>query len=215
VIDCAAILFDLDGTLADSAEAVSRSWAAWADMHDLDPEKVIRAAQGRRAIDTIRSLVPSSNLMSEVARIEAIELSELASVVPLPGAHDLLSMLADSPWAIVTSGTRKLAEARIAACSFPAPPVLITADDVGRGKPDPEGYIAAAIRLNLDAEDCVVFEDAPAGVTAGQYAGCTVVALTTTHNRTELKSANGIVPNLASVRVQRKDGRLVLSLRSA
>jgi mannitol-1-/sugar-/sorbitol-6-phosphatase len=215
VIDCAAILFDLDGTLADSAEAVSRSWAAWADMHGLDPETVIAAAQGRRAIDTIRSLAPSSNLMSEVARIEAIEMSELESVVPLPGAHDLISMLTDSPWAIVTSGTRKLAEARIAACSFPTPPVLITADDVGRGKPDPEGYIAATIRLNLDPEDCVVFEDAPAGVRAGQLAGCTVIALTTTHRCADLKAANGIVPNLASVRVQRKDGRLVFTLRSS
>jgi mannitol-1-/sugar-/sorbitol-6-phosphatase len=214
VIDCAAILFDLDGTLADSAESVSRSWAAWAEMHSLDPATVIRAAQGRRAIDTIRSLVPAANLMSEVARIEAIELSELASVQPLPGAHDLLSMLAESPWAIVTSGTRQLAEARIAACSFPTPPVLITADDVGRGKPDPEGYIGASIRLNLDAEDCVVFEDAPAGVKAGQHAGCTVIAVTTTHTCTDLKAANGIVPNLAAVRIQRKDGRLVLTLRS-
>jgi mannitol-1-/sugar-/sorbitol-6-phosphatase len=215
VIDCGAILFDLDGTLVDSAEAVTRTWEAWALMHKVSAAEVVTAAQGRRAIDTIRAFAPSSNLMSEVARVEAIELSELMSVRPLPGSYELLSMLATDKWAVVTSGSRKLATARINACAFPFPPVLVTADDVGRGKPDPEGYMSAALRLQVDPDDCVVFEDAPAGVKAGQAAGCTVVALSTTHRPSDLRGADGIIPNLAALRLQRKDGRLVFTLRDS
>jgi mannitol-1-/sugar-/sorbitol-6-phosphatase len=215
MIECGAILFDLDGTLADSAEAVSASWAAWASIHKLNADEVVAAAQGRRSIDTIRTFAPASNLMSEVARIEAIELSELMSVRPLPGSYEILAMLATDKWAVVTSGSRKLATARLEACAFPLPKVLISADDVGRGKPDPEGYLAAALRLDVMPEDCIVFEDAPAGVRAGQDAGCTVIALTTTHRPTDLREADGMVPDLSAVRLQRKDGRIHLTLRAS
>lgn len=213
VIDCGAILFDLDGTLVDSSDAVARTWTTWASIHQLDPNDVFYAARGKRPIDTIRHFAPSSNLMTEVARLEAIEISELDSILALPGAYDIVEMIAADKWAVVSSGSRKLAQARIATCAFPRPPVVIGSEDVGRGKPDPEPYIAATIRLGVAPEDCMVFEDTPAGIQSAKTAGCTVVALTTTHAAADLKAADGMIPNLSAVRVQRKDGRLFLTLR--
>jgi mannitol-1-/sugar-/sorbitol-6-phosphatase len=214
MLECGAILFDLDGTLTDSTATVERTWRVWANLHHLDGDTVATAAHGRRVIDTVRELAPNSNLMSELARLEAIELSELDSLRPLPGAYDILAMVEKDPWAIVTSGSRRLATARLVACGFPTPTVMVTADDVGRGKPDPEGYIAAAIRLDVATSDCVVFEDAPAGVAAGRTAGCTVIGLTTTHSAKDMTKAHGLVRSLADVRVQRKDHRLHLTVRS-
>lgn len=217
MIECGALLFDLDGTLVDSTEVVERTWRAWAEMHGFDPLVVIAAAHGRRAMDTVREFVPNGDLLSEVARLEAIELSELGAVRLLPGSSEILSMLLANQWAVVTSGTRRLAFGRLEVCDLPRPNVLIGAEDVGRGKPDPEGYLAAALRLNRHPSDCIAFEDAPAGLKAASAAGCTVIGLTTTHRADQLADAptNGLVPSLASVRLARKDGRLHLSLRRA
>jgi mannitol-1-/sugar-/sorbitol-6-phosphatase len=214
-MDCGALLFDLDGTLVDSTAVVQRTWAAWSSMHGFDPTKVLAAAQGRRAMDTVRQFVPAGDLLGEVARLEAIELSELDAVVALPGARDTLAMLTDQQWAVVTSGSRRLAFGRLEACHLPRPSVLIGAEDVGRGKPDPEGYLAAAMRLSIEPNDCIAFEDAPAGLLAAGMAGCTVVGLTTTHRADQLTGSftHGLVPSLASIRVARKDDRLHLTLR--
>ena len=214
MIDCAALLFDLDGTLVDSTIVVERTWRAWAELHGLDPALVLSTVQhGRRAMDSVRELVPDAEHIAEVQRLEAIELSELAALSALPGALAMLGMLLPKQWAVVTSGGRKLARARLEACELPVPQVLVAADDVSRGKPDPEGYIAAALRLAVDPTDCIVFEDSPAGVEAGRLAGCTVIGLTTTHHHDELTKANGLVPNLAHVRVGRKNGRLHIGLK--
>jgi mannitol-1-/sugar-/sorbitol-6-phosphatase len=215
VIDCGALLFDLDGTLVDSTAVVERTWTAWSSMHGFDPSKVLAAAHGRRTLDTVRDFVPAGDLLSEVARLEAIELSELDAVIALPGARDTLAMLTDSQWAVVTSGSRRLAFGRMEACHLPRPSVLIGAEDVGRGKPDPEGYIAAALRLGIETSDCIAFEDAPAGLQAASLAGCTVVCLTTTHRAEQFAGSryNGLVPSLAAIRIARKDHRIHLTLR--
>lgn len=217
MIDCGALLFDLDGTLVDSTAVVERTWTAWSSMHGFDPTKVIAAAHGRRALDTVRDFVPAGDLLSEVARLEAIELSELDAVIALPGARDTLAMLTDSQWAVVTSGSRRLAFGRLEACHLPRPSVLIGAEDVGRGKPDPEGYIAAALRLGIETSDCIAFEDAPAGLQAAGLAGCTVVGLTTTHRADQFGGSryDGLVPSLAAIRIARKDHRIHLTLRDS
>lgn len=215
MIDCAALLFNLDGTLIDATAVLERTWKAWAEMHSLDPQTVVAKFRGMRARDAILQLVPSAELLAEVQRLEAIELSELAAVHPLPGAAAMLAMLLPSQWAVVTSGARRLAQARLEACGLPVPDVLVSVEDVSRIKPDPEGFIAAAIRLNVDPADCIVFEDSPDGVQAGRHAGCTVVALTTTHQPADLDRADGLVKDLSSVRVGRKNGRLHISLKGA
>jgi mannitol-1-/sugar-/sorbitol-6-phosphatase len=213
MLDCGALLFDLDGTLVDSTRTVERTWSIWAAMHDLNPLVVLNAAQGRRVIDTVREFLPDGNHYSEVTRLEAIELSEVDNVIALPGTTEALSMLGDNQWAVVTSGSRKLALGRLDAAFLPRPRVLISAEEVGRGKPDPEGYMAAALRIGVSPADCIAFEDAPSGLKAARAAGCTVIAMTTTHRVEQLHGADGIVPNLAWVRLGRKDGRIQLTLR--
>jgi mannitol-1-/sugar-/sorbitol-6-phosphatase len=214
MLDCAAMLFDLDGTLVDSSAVVDRTWTAWSALHGLNSLEVLAAAQGRRALDTVRTFLPKGDLVSEVARLEALEMSEVHHVKALPGAMEALYMLMDHQWAVVTSGTRELAFARLDASGLPRPRVLVGARDVGRGKPDPEGYLSAALRLKVDPTDCIAFEDAPAGVDAAVAAGCTVIGLTTTHRIELMGHAAGIVPSLGAVRIARKDDRLHLLLRS-
>ena len=215
MIDCGAVLFDLDGTLVDSTLAIERTWTAWSTLHGLDPATVVVGGQGRRSIDTVRQFLPEGDILNELARLEAIELSELGNVTALPGARDALAMLDPHQWAVVTSGARKLAFGRLEASSLPRPNVLIGAEDVGRGKPDPEGYIAAALRLSIDPTDCIAFEDAPAGLHAASWAGCTVIGLTTSHRADQMTGVHthGLIPSLASVRLARKDERIHLTLR--
>ena len=169
-----------------------------AEIHNLDAHTTVSKFRSLRTRDAILQLVPSAELLAEVQRLEAIELSELAAVHPLPGAAAMLAMLLPSQWAVVTSGSRRLAQARLKACGLPVPDVVISIEDVSRLKPDPEGFIAAAIRLNVDPADCIVFEDSPDGVQAGRHSGCTVIALTTTHQPAVLDRADGLVKDLGS-----------------
>ncbi len=214
MIDCGALLFDLDGTLVDSAHVLERTWTTWASIHNLNAADVVAFVHGRRAIETVQHFVPGSNLLAEVARVQGIELSELESILPMPGAMETLDVLTPKQWAVVSSGSRALAIARLVAAGLETPPVLITAEDVGRGKPDPEGYLAAALRLGVDPMDCIVLEDSPSGVKAGKLAGCVVIGIASTHRPDELSAADGIVPSLTSIRFGRKDGRVALTLRS-
>ena len=189
-----AFLVDLDGVLVDSILAATRAWTWWASSHGLDPEPFVRA-HGRPSRETIADLAPALNAESEAARVEERETSDTAGVVALPGAAAILG--AGHPIAIVTSGGERLATARLRAAGLPRPEVLVTADSVSRGKPDPEPYLLAARRLGVAPSRCTVFEDAPAGVTAGKAAGMRVVALTTTVRAGELAGADRVIPSLA------------------
>jgi mannitol-1-/sugar-/sorbitol-6-phosphatase len=195
----AAVLFDLDGVLVDSTASVERAWRGWANQQGLPFEHVILHAHGRRTAETIAAVAPHLDAQAEALALEDDEVIRATEIAPLPGAHDLLQQLVGAPWAIVTSGPRRLAGARIEACDFPSPPVLVTGDDVAYGKPHPEGYASAAQSLGVAANDCIVFEDAPAGVEAARAAGAVVVALTTTYDVTELGGADFHVDNLAQV----------------
>jgi sugar-phosphatase len=208
---CAALLCDLDGTLVDSSLVVERSWRVWADEYGLDAAAVIGISYGRRSEDTIAELFASSAERARaLARIDELELADLEGVVPVPGAADLLACLESGPWAVVTSGNRALMTARIKAARLPTPGVLVTADDVTAGKPDPEGYLLAARRLGVDPADCVVLEDAPAGIEAGKAIGARVLAVTVTHPAEALGEADAVVPDLSGVAVRADGDRLTL-----
>jgi sugar-phosphatase len=203
-IECRGILFDLDGVLVDSTPAVARVWAGWAREHGFDPDEVVRQAHGRPSISTIRELLPNGDHAAEDREVERREIADVDGIIPLPGAMELLRALPLEGWAIVTSCTRALAGVRIAAAGLPLPKRLVTSTDVRRGKPDPEPYLTGARILGVDAADCVVIEDAPAGIRAGKAAGARVLALRTTSTDMELQEAgaNWVVNNCADLFVE-------------
>lgn len=188
-IRCRGILFDLDGVLVDSTPAVARVWAGWAREHGFDPEEVVKKAHGRPSIATIRELLPYADHAAEDREVERSEIVDVDGVIPLPGAMELLQALPVGRWAIVTSCTRPLAGVRISAAGLPKPRHLVTSTDVKHGKPDPEPYLKGAQLLGVSASDCIVIEDAPAGIRAGKAAGARVLALRTTATDAELEQA--------------------------
>jgi mannitol-1-/sugar-/sorbitol-6-phosphatase len=188
-----AYLVDLDGVLVDSLGAATRSWEWWASLHGLDPGPFIRA-HGRPSREAIAELAPQLDADAEASVVEEREIGD-TDVVALPGATAMLA--AARPVAIVTSGGRRLAEARLRAAGLQRPEVLVSVDSISRGKPDPEPYLYAAQRLKIPPSRCTVFEDAPAGVAAAKAAGMRVVALTTTVGAEELAGADRIVRDLA------------------
>ncbi|MEV5596278.1 HAD-IA family hydrolase [Streptomyces sp. NPDC052496] len=201
-ISAAALLFDNDGTLVSSIDSVQRCWARWAGEYGITAEDFARVElHGRPAAEIIADLLPAARIPEALARIEQLEVEDVAGgVVALPGTLELLAQLPPERWAVVTSATSRLAEARLAEVGI-HPKTLIAADDITRGKPDPEPFLLAARRLGVDPARCVVFEDAPAGLAAGRAAGMTTVALTTTHRAGEL-SADVLVADLSAVSVQ-------------
>jgi len=188
-IRCRGVLFDLDGVLVDSTPAVARVWTRWAHEHGFDPDEVVKKAHGRPSITTIRELLPKGDHAAEDREMERREIADLDGVDPLPGALELLRALPLQRWAIVTSCTRTLAHVRISAAGLPEPKYLVTSTDVQHGKPDPEPYRKGAQLLGMPAADCIVIEDAPAGIQAGKAAGARVLALRTTASDAELQRA--------------------------
>ena len=213
-ISCQAVLFDMDGVLIDSTPAVARVWHRWALEHGLDPETVVRMAHGRPSRTTIRDLLPDSDIDAEDREVERREMKDIEGVVLLPGAQRLLNSLPLERWTIATSCTRPLAEVRLRAAGLPIPKKLITSSDVKNGKPHPEPYQKAAAILGFAASDCIVVEDAPAGVRAGKAAGARVIGFPTTMDLRELESAGAdwIVPNCAAITLHNGDGGLFLTL---
>ena len=199
---CQAILFDLDGTLIDSASRVQRLWLGWAKKHGIDPRSLLEVMHGRRADETIRIIAPHLSVQVEFRALEAEEISDMAGVRSYPRARDLLRQLNPEQWAIVTSGTRRVATARMRHVGLPEPKVFITARDVRAGKPAPDGYLLAADRLGVKPADCVVIEDAPAGIQAGKSAGMKVIAVSTTLSDEALSQADVVVPHLSDIQFQ-------------
>ncbi|KUG53786.1 hypothetical protein AVL62_01255 [Serinicoccus chungangensis] len=198
----AAVLLDSDSTLVDSAAAVRRSWAAWADRFGVPAER-LGQTHGMPRRQTIARLDRELDLGLDLERAGAvfdeIELDDLHDVVALPGALDALAALGDRA-AVVTSADRTLASARLRAAGLLEPAVLVCADDVERGKPDPAPYREAAARMGADPAACLVVEDSPAGVRSGRAAGASTLALLTTTPREQLGEADLVVPDLSWVR---------------
>jgi len=177
-----ACLFDMDGTLLTSIESAERVWSRWLRAHDLDPVVILPTIHGVQTIETITRLgIPGIDPREEAAWIAREEAIDLEGVRAIEGAAEFLAGLPEDGWAIVTSATRVLAEARLAAAGLTAPPLFITAEDIANGKPAPDCYIEAARRLGKNVTQCAVFEDAPAGIEAGRAAGAAVVVITATH----------------------------------
>jgi sugar-phosphatase len=198
-VECSAVLFDLDGVLVDSTAYIEQQWRDWARSRGLDPEPFVRVCHGRRAVDTIRLAAPQLDAEAEVSCFRAEVPDEEATLTPVPGARELLAALAGSRWAVVTSGARRFALARLVAAGLPVPPALVSAEDVRQGKPSPEGYLRAAALVGAEPGDCLVFEDAPPGLTAARAAGATVIGLATTHPPEALADAHAVVLSLADV----------------
>ena len=212
-IHCSGVLFDLDGVLIDSTPAVTRVWRGWAARHGLNPEEVVRRAHGRPSIATIRELLPQADAASENRIVEQSEIDDIAGIVPLPGAQELLQALRPDRWTVVTSCTRPLAEVRLRAAGLKIPEQMVTCSDVENGKPHPEPYLKGAAALGLAAGDCVVIEDAPAGIRSGKAAGARVIAVRTTAPEKELKAAGAdwIVGSCGDIAVGEETVELVIA----
>lgn len=169
------LIFDLDGTLVDSHRAVEQVWARWCDRHRIPLSDVLAICHGVRSEETIRRLAPQLDAEAEAAWLESPQVSRPDGVLPIPGARELLCSLPDGHWAICTSGSLPLSIPKLDITELPLPRIRVTAEQVSRGKPDPEPYLLAARLLGLAAEDCLVFEDAPAGIASALAAGCRVV----------------------------------------
>jgi sugar-phosphatase len=187
--ECSAILFDLDGVLVDSAAWIELQWQRWAERRGLDPAPFLRVCHGRRAVETIRLAAPGLDAEAEVARFDPADEAVAAPLRAVAGAERVLAALPAGSWAVATSGPRTTAVGRLRRAGLPVPDVLITAEDVRRGKPDPDVYLRAAEGLAVAPARCLVVEDAPAGLEAGRAAGMTTIALTTTHSAAELPAA--------------------------
>jgi sugar-phosphatase len=181
ILQAQALLFDMDGTLVDSTAVVIKVWRRFAARHGLDAELILADSHGRRTEDTVAAFATAGmDVAAEAAQVTAEEIADRDGIVEVPGAAALLAQLPHSRWAVVTSASRELATTRILAAGLPLPKVLICAEDVGHGKPAPDGYLAAAAALGIAPANCLVFEDARAGLDAGHAAGMQVVALATT-----------------------------------
>lgn len=202
IFACKAILFDLDGILVDSTPAVARVWARWAADHGIEPALAIAQAHGRRSIETIRAIAPQINAEKENLVVEQMEIEDREGVTAIPGSARLLNSLPQDRFAIVTSATAGLAQARLGYAGLPLPRNLVTADDVTKGKPSPEPYLKGAELLGVEPGDCLVFEDAPAGIASAHAAGMQAIAIPTTYPAAELNRANAIVSSLDDVQVQ-------------
>ncbi|MGX9990693.1 HAD family hydrolase [Rhizobium sp. Z1P35] len=180
----AAFLFDMDGTILNSILAADRVWSDWARRHGLDVATFLPKMHGSRGIDTIARLnLPGVDPEHESKLVTEAEIADVSDVVAIPGAATFLSSLPPDRWAIVTSSPLRLARRRLEAAGLPVPRFMVTAEDVKVGKPDPQCYILGAERLGVSTQDCLVFEDVAAGITAGEAAGADVMVITATHHQ--------------------------------
>ncbi|WP_242901965.1 HAD-IA family hydrolase [Actinomadura terrae] len=199
ILSCRAVLFDVDGTLVDSTPLIESAAREWAAEYGIDPDVYLEGSHGRRTSDRVADFLPAEEVRAATARLDELEAARSDGITALPGVHDLLASMNGLPWAMVTSMDREQLAVRTRVAGVPLPDVVVTAEDVVLGKPDPSGYLLAAERLGVDPSGCLVFEDAPAGVAAGRAAGATVVAVTTSHPAEALASAHHTVQDLSRV----------------
>jgi mannitol-1-/sugar-/sorbitol-6-phosphatase len=195
----AGLLLDSDGTLVDSERVTEEAWGAWAASHGLDAEAVARSCHGVPGPQHVAEWAPHLDPVAEAAAVEAVETSTGDQVTAYPGAAELLTLLPPDRVAVVTSAPPPLLNARWGGAGLTLPPTVVTPRDVEVGKPDPAPFLVGAERLGVDPADCLVVEDAPAGIVAGAAAGCQVVAVATTHPADELGAADEVFDDLLAL----------------
>ncbi|WP_025994922.1 HAD-IA family hydrolase [Pseudomonas viridiflava] len=207
----AAFLFDMDGTLLNSVIAAERVWAKWAQKHGLDVDSFLPTIHGVRSIDTVRKQnIPGIEVQQEADAISQAEIEDVEGVAAIEGVADFLASLPADRWAVVTSAPLALAQARMKAAGLTLPDVVITAEDVTQGKPAPDGFLLAAQRLGVEPAQCLVFEDAPAGIAAGKAAGARVVVVTAAHLH-PYEEQDWTLPNYLGLKVSVENGQLILN----
>jgi len=208
---CSAILFDLDGVLVDSTRSVERQWRIWAREQGIDGDKVMAVAHGVRTIEVIRAVAPHLDAEAEVRKLESREANDHDGVTTMPGAFELVRSVPDGHWGVVTSGTRLLATERLHLFGIPIPKVMVTADDVAHGKPHPAPYLKGAELLGVNPAECLVIEDAPAGIQSAHAGGMQVIALTSTYPASALSEADVVIQKLVQIQVA-LDGAQILKV---
>ena len=201
LFSCSAILFDLDGVLVDSTRAVDREWREWAARKGVDGDTIMAIAHGVRTIEVIRRVAPHLDAETEAAAIENHEAHDQRGVTVMPGAADLLKLIPAGRWGVVTSGSRLLAQNRLQYCGLPVPEVLVTSDDVTNGKPHPEPYLRGAQGLGFAPADCLVIEDAPAGIQSAHTGGMRVIGMASTYAPEVIEQADAVVRRLGQILV--------------
>lgn len=210
----AAFLFDMDGTLLDSIPSANRAWSAWAARHGVDFEEMRKHMHGMRAVETIRRWGPAHlDVEAEYAALTIAEMEDVDDIIAISGAEAFLAALPADRWALVTSAPRNLALRRIEAAGLPMPPLLVTADDVVNGKPAPDCFLLAAEKLGAAPQDCLVWEDAPAGIAAARAAGMACIVIGATHVH-PIETDNPVIPGYDALEVLVEPGRgLQLAVR--
>ncbi|HHQ6545636.1 sugar phosphatase [Serratia fonticola] len=216
-MECKGFLFDLDGTLVDSLPVVERAWTQWAERHGISPQQVLDFIHGKQAITSLRHFMPNATeaeLQHEFTLLEQVEAEDTDGVHALPGALALLEQInaLGIPWAIVTSGSVPVANARRLAGGVPLPEVFITSERVKQGKPQPDAYLLGAQGLGLAPQDCVVVEDAPAGILSGLAAGCQVIAVNAPADSPKLDQVDLILSSLEQIKIAKSEQGAVIEL---
>lgn len=216
-MECKGFLFDLDGTLVDSLPVVERAWTHWAERHGISPQQVLDFIHGKQAITSLRHFMPNATeaeLQHEFKLLEQVEAEDTDGIHALPGASALLERInaLGIPWAIVTSGSVPVANARRLAGGLPLPEVFITCEQVKQGKPHPDAYLLGAKGLGLAPQDCVVVEDAPAGILSGLAAGCQVIAVNAPADTPKLGQVDLILSSLEQLKIAKSEQGAVIEL---
>ncbi|KAL2889754.1 (DL)-glycerol-3-phosphatase 1 [Ceratocystis lukuohia] len=209
-------LFDMDGTIIDSTEAIVNHWKVVGEEIGISAEVILQTSHGRRSYDMFKIIKPEIASWDYVCEIEGrIPEKWGDSAVEIPGARDLINVLIKNgaPWAIVTSGTKPLVSGWTKRLNLPEPKVLVTAESVDNGKPDPQCYLMGREKLAMADTDkqILVLEDSPAGIRSGKAAGCKVVGLVTSHTAEQVAAAgpDWIVEDLKSVAVVKNENGAV------
>ncbi|PVZ96670.1 hypothetical protein BB558_007410 [Smittium angustum] len=209
------LLFDLDGTLINTIKCVEKYWHIFSKEHGIDVKELLKFSHGVQTIDVLNKFLPDNieNNHILVTRVEDNIVQDVEGVEVVPGTKELLNSINNDSWGIVTSGTDALARKRLEQMNIPVPKHFFTANNTKRSKPNPDGYIACAQSIGVDPANCIVFEDAPAGIKAGLTAGCTVIGIISSHTEEQLLN-NGVsfcISGYDQLDVVYQDGKFTIS----
>ncbi len=211
IIECKAIIFDLDGTLVDSTICIEKTWKKWAKKHNIETV-ALASIHGMTSYKTISLIAPHLDAEKATIEFDKEEIKETEGLKLIAHADKILNMLPAEKWAIATSGSNKLATSRLSHVGLPIPKILVTSDDITNSKPHPEPYLLAAKYLDISPEDCVVFEDSLAGIKAGKTAGAKVIGITTLFKKEDLSDTDAVINDFSDVKIHIKHDKLELHI---